>query len=89
MDSQCAKGRRPLRADDFDKDIEAKKSLLPRPVNYISRRSFQPSPSISQPNKMNSRPRQRGNSCQQDGILVTSVNATTVKKTRKTEKDFN
>ena len=36
INSWCARGHWLLRIDDFQKDIETKKTLLPSPTNYTS-----------------------------------------------------
>lgn len=91
IDSQCTRKYQPLRTDDFKKDVKTKKSPLPSPANYTSRQSSQPGhpPSISKLNKKNSRLCQSDNNCQQDRILATGVNLTTVKKDRKFEKKIS
>ena len=91
MDSCCARGYWPFRIDNFEKNVEAKKSPPFSPVNYTSEKSSQPghSPSISWSNKKNFRPYQGSNNCQQSSILVTEVNAAIMKKNRKSEKNIS
>ena len=56
-----ARGNRPLRIEDCNKNVEVKKSLPFSSINYTSEQSFQPGLSNPLPNKKNSRLCQGGN----------------------------
>ena len=77
-----------IRSKDPDRDIAAKKSLLfslANQTNYNSRYTQQSSYTTAQPNKKNLYLCSGGNKCLLSNTLVIVVNATTIKKARRSK----